>query len=464
MLLRTVRATIEKYGMFKRGDRVVVAVSGGPDSVALLRVLDSLKGIYEIHLHAAHLEHGIRADESLEDMKFVQAMCEEMAVPLSTGRASVRNAAETGGLSLEAAARKARYAFLHEVSEQIGGTKIATGHNANDQAETLLLNILRGAGLMGLRGVRPALAGTVVRPLIESKRAEIVEYLEGKGLAYRTDSTNLDERYERNKIRQVLIPLIEKEFNPGIVDALTRTAGVFSIVDEYIETTVSSAMTTCCANEDGRTVVDLAAFGEIPKAIKLFTLYSVLRSYEQDDQVVSFDIISAVLNLAERSKSGSRVDIGSGIVVLKAYDKLIIGRDLAATQTYEVRLDIPGTTPVPEAGATFRIEVLKERPGTGEVFRGGAAAYFDFDEIELPLVARSWKEGDRFTPFGLSGTKKVHDIFIDEKVPISQRATIPIVWDREGIIWVAGVRRVDRARITDGTKTILKIAYEKGGE
>jgi tRNA(Ile)-lysidine synthase len=371
--------------------------------------------------------------------------------------------ADAEGLSIEAAARKARYAFLDEVSRQIGGTKIATGHNANDQAETLLLNVLRGTGLMGLRGIRPALNGRVVRPLIESRRGEIIEYLESKGIPYRTDSTNLDNRYERNKIRQVLIPLIEKDFNPRIVDSLVRTAGVFSIVDDHIEAEVSQAMSSCCINEDGRTLVNLEAFSLIPKAIKLFAIYSVLRSYEEDDQVVTFDTISAVLNLAERSKSGSRVDIGSGIVVLREYDRLVIGRDLALVQAYQAKLGIPGTTRLPQADAVFQVEILNERPGTGEVFRSGETAFFDLDGLALPLVARSWKEGDRFVPFGLSGTKKVHDIFIDEKVPISQRAGVPIICDGDGIIWVAGVRRADRARIGDGTKTILKITYKKGG-
>jgi len=463
VLPRKVRGTIEKYGMLGKGDTVVVAVSGGPDSVAMLHVLDSLKAIYQLKLHVAHLEHGIRGEESLGDMRFVEDLCGRLSVPFTARSEDVPSLASSRGLSLEAAARKVRYAFLKEVSEDVKAGKIATGHNANDQAETLLLNLLRGAAMSGLSGIRPAMNGKIIRPLIESSRGEIEEYLEKKHLEFRVDSSNLDERLERNKVRRVLIPLIEKEFNPGIIDALSRSASVFALMNTYLTDRVTEALEVCAHSEEGRTTVDLEAFDEIPRAVKLFAIYKVVRSLEEDEQVVSFDILNAVLNLAARSKSGSRVDIGSGIVAMKEFEKLVIGRDLALVNRYDVRLEVPGTTPVPAADCTFETEILSERPGTGEIYRSGDTAYFDFAGIELPLSVRSWREGDRFVPFGLSGTKKVHDIFIDEKVAASQRPMIPMICDSEGIIWLVGVRRAERARIKDDTKTILKITYRKGG-
>jgi tRNA(Ile)-lysidine synthase len=463
MLPRKVRGTIEKYGMLRKGDTVVVAVSGGPDSVALLHVLDSLKTIYRLNLHVAHLEHGIRGEESRRDMKFVEELCRNLSLPFTARSEDVPALASSRGLSLEAVARKVRYAFLEEVSEEAKASRIATGHNANDQAETLLLNLLRGAGMAGLSGIRPAMNGRIIRPLIEATRAEIETYIDEKHLDFRLDSSNLDEHLERNKVRKVLIPLIEKEFNPGIVDALSRSASIFSIISMYLSDRVEEALKNCSHSEDGRTTIDLEAFDQLPPAVKIFALYKVMRSLEQDDQVVSFDILNAVLNLAARSKSGSRVDVGSGIVAMKQFNKLVIGRDLALVNRYDVRLEVPGTTVVEAAGCTFETEILSERPGTGEIYRSGDTAYFDFAGIDLPLTARSWREGDKFVPFGLSGGKKVHDVFVDEKVATSGRAMIPIICDGEGIIWVAGVRRAERARIKDDTKTILKIAYRKGG-
>jgi tRNA(Ile)-lysidine synthase len=463
VLLRRVRGTIEKYGMLTKGDMVVVAVSGGVDSVALLHVLNSLQSIYRLNLHVGHLEHGIRGEESVSDMRFVETLCRDLSIPLTTRSENVPEMARSRGLSLEAAARGVRYAFLEELAGDLKATKIATGHNANDQAETLLINLLRGAGMAGLSGIRPAMNGRIIRPLIEATREEIESYAADKELKFRVDSTNLDESHERNKIRRTLIPLIEREFNPGIVDSLARSASVFSIINRHMTDQVEGALKQCAVTEDGRTTIDLEGFEEVPHAVRLFALYSVIRSLEEDEQVVSFDILTAVLNLARRSKSGSRIDIGSGIVAMKEFDKLVIGRDLAMVNRYEVRLEVPGTTRVEAADCVFRIEVLTQLPGDGEVYRGGDTAYFDFSQVALPLAARSWREGDRFVPFGLSGTKKVHDVFIDEKVPASRRATIPIICDGEGVLWVAGVRRTDRARITDDTRTILKIAYEKGG-
>jgi tRNA(Ile)-lysidine synthase len=463
MLVRTVRTTIEKYGMLAGGERVVVALSGGPDSVALLHVLVSLKNTYRLELHAAHLEHGLRGEEALDDLRFVEALCGGLGLPLTVKRVKMADLAASSSLSLEAVARKVRYAFLEEVLAATGATRIATGHNANDQAETVLLKLMRGSGIAGLRGIRPAIEGRIIRPLVEAKRDEILLYLKEKGLDSRTDATNSEDAFDRNRVRRRLLPLIEQEFNPRIVDSLVRTASVFAMVGSYFENEVASVTKACCRFEEGRITVGLPVFRQAPQIVKLFTIYALLRSLEGDDQVVSFDTLSAVANVAERSQSGSRVDIGSGITALKEYDTLVIGRDVAGPVAYEVALSIPGVTAVGDAGCSFDLDVLEERPESADLYRSGSEAYFDFDKLALPLAARSWREGDRFVPFGLSGSKKVHDVFADEKVPISERARTPIVCDREDIIWVAGVRRAERARITDDTRTILRIAYRKDG-
>ncbi len=461
MLPRTVRRTIEKYSMFSRGDRVVVAVSGGPDSVALLHILDSLKEVYGIRLHAAHLEHGLRGEESVEDMKFVESLCESLSIPLTTGSEDIGEIAKRDGLSVEAVARKARYAFLDEVLMETGFTKLATGHNANDQAETVLLNLMRGSGLAGLSGMKPAMDDRIVRPLIEARSSEIAAYLKKKNIAYRIDSSNADTRFERNKVRSVLIPLIEKEFNPSIVDSLARTASVFSMVYEFFKEEVNKCMQTAVKTEEGRVTINLEPFNHYPEIVKLFTFHRILRSLEDDAQVISYDTLSALLNVAEKSASGSRIDIGAGIVALKEFESIVIGRDLALYEPYEVQLNVPGETVIEGAGYVYRVEVLKETPATPDVYKSGETVYFDFNEIGLPLVARNWREGDKFVPFGLKGSKKVHDVFIDEKVPISERSMIPLVCDAGGVVWVTGVRRADRARVTDKTSTIAKITYSK---
>ena len=461
MLPRTVRRTIEKYSMFSRGDRVVVAVSGGPDSVALLHILDALKEVYGIKLQAAYLEHGLRGEESVEDMRFVEALCESLSIPLTTESEDVGEMARAGGLSVEAAARKARYAFLEKVLAETGSKKIATGHSANDQAETVLINLMRGAGLAGLSGMKPAMEDGVVRPLIEARSSEIMAYLEQKKISYRTDSSNADTRFERNRVRRELIPFIEEKFNPSIVDSLARTASVFSMVYDFFKQEVDKSMRTAVKTQEGRVTLNLELFNPYPEIVKLFTFHRILRSLEDDEQVISYDTLSALLNVADKSRSGSRIDIGAGIVALKEFQSIVIGRDLALYEPYEVQLNVPGETTIESAGYVYRAEVLKEKPGTPDVYKSGESAYFDFNELTLPLVARNWREGDKFVPFGLKGSKKVHDVFIDEKVPISERTMIPLVSDADGVIWVTGVRRADRARVTDKTSTIVKITYSK---
>jgi tRNA(Ile)-lysidine synthase len=461
MLPRTVRRTIEKYSMFSQGDRVVIALSGGPDSVALLHMLNSLKDVYGIKIRAAHLEHGLRGDESIEDMKFVMSLCESLSIPITTKSEKIGEIAAQDGLSVEAAARKIRYAFLYDVLEETGFNKIATGHNANDQAETLLINLLRGSGLAGLSGMKPAMDERVVRPLIEAKRSEIEAYLEQRGLSFRTDSSNADIRFERNKVRNVLIPVMETEFNPGIVDSLTRTASVFSMVYEFFKGKVEKSMRAAVNKEEGRVTVNLELFRPYSDIVKLFTFHRILRSLEDDEQIISYDTLSALLNVAGKSQSGSRIDIGSGIIALKEFDSVVIGRDLALYEPYEVQLNVPGETRIENAGYVYTVEVFREKPETPDVYRSGQSAYFDFNELALPLVARNWREGDRFVPFGLKGRKKVHDVFVDEKVPVSDRTVIPLVCDSDGVIWVTGVRRGDRARITDETGGIVKITYSK---
>jgi tRNA(Ile)-lysidine synthase len=463
MLLRTVRATIEKYRMLSGGERLVVAVSGGPDSVALLHVLHSLRSTYQLDLHVAHLEHGLRGEDALEDQRFVEGLCRGLGLGLTARSVDVAERAAASTLSIEAVARQVRYAFLNDVLKETGATKIATGHNANDQAETLLLNLLRGSGIAGLRGIRPAMEGRIIRPLVEAKRDEILAYLADRHLDFRTDASNEDSTYDRNRLRKVLIPLIETEFNPKIVDSLVRTASIFSLVAEHFDGEVERARRVCCRSEDGRVVLNLERFSQLALIVKLFTLYAVLRSLEGDDQVVSYDALVALVNIAERSRSGSRVDVGSGIAAIKEFGTLVIGRDVALPEPYEVSLVIPGTTRIDQVSRVIEVSVLREPPDSGDVYRSGETAYFDLDKLALPLAARSWREGDRIIPFGMAGSKKVHDVFVDEKIPASERAGIPIICDKDEIIWIAGVRRSERARITDQTRTFVKITTRKDG-
>jgi tRNA(Ile)-lysidine synthase len=463
-LLKSVRGTIDKFGMLAGGELVVVAVSGGSDSVALLHSLYALRKHYKISLHAAHLEHGLRGGAAVEDMRFVESLCGGLGIPFTSGRIDVAKRAKASALSLEAVARQARYSFLEEVRRRTGAAKIATGHTANDQAETLLLNLIRGSGVLGLRGIRPVIDGRIIRPLLAATRPEILAYLEKNNLKFRTDDSNLDTTYDRNRVRHVLIPLIEKEFNPRIVESLARTRELFALVAGYLQGAAEAEAESCRQFGEGTVTIDLKRFAGLPPAVRMFTLYSAVRALEGDDQVATYERLSA-LDAAAGAESGTRIDIGSGLSAVKEFGALTIGRSLTATERYEVPLEIPGVTRVDPARCNIEVSVIEEpsSPEPGRGTGGAPSECFDLGQIEPPLIARSWRAGDRLTPFGMSGSKKVQDVFVDEKIPLGERGRIPIIVDRSGIIWIAGVKRAERAPVTGATSRAVRITLRKDG-
>ena len=474
MLVRSVRNTIDKYGMLAGGELVVVAISGGPDSVALLHALNALRPVYSISLHAAHLEHGLRGPAAVEDMKFVESLCRDLGVPVTTQSVDILERARTSTLSVEAVARQARYEFLEAVRTKTGAARIATGHTANDQAETLLLNLIRGSGTLGLRGIRPVIDGRIIRPLLETTRQQILEYLKENNTEFRTDDSNLDTAYDRNRVRQILIPLIEREFNPRIVESLSRTSEIFSLLADYIEEDVLREAESCRQFGEGTVTIDLERFARLSPAVRMFTLYSAVRALEGDDQVATYERLRALDRASAGSESGTRIDIGSGLGAVKEFGTLTIGRNPSISQPYRVALEVPGLTRIDLARCSIEVCMLGgsslagcEGEETGESFAKGIkrdiSASFDLAELAPPLVARSWREGDRLAPFGMKGTKKVQDVFVDEKVPLSERARIPIVCDERGIIWVAGVKRSARAPITGTTASAVRITLRKDG-
>jgi len=476
MLVRSVRSTIDKYRMLIGGELVVVGVSGGPDSVALLHVLNALRPVYKADLHVAHLEHGLRGKAAIADMKFVRSLCGDLGIPCTTRSIDVKGLAKASTLSVEAVGRKTRYAFLEEVRRETGAARIATGHTANDQAETLLLNLIRGSGILGLRGIRPVFEDRIIRPLIGSTRQEVLDHLEKNRLAFRIDDSNLDMAYDRNRVRQLLIPLIEREFNPRIVDSLVRTSNLFSSIADYIEEEVARGAGTCLQPGEGRATIDLKRFVALSPAVRTFILYAAVRALEGDDQVATYEKLSAVDAVARGSESGARIDIGSGLSAIKEFDILTVGRNPGPAESYTVPLAVPGVTLIETGPCEIEVSMRGERSPLGRqkaspgrvkaptgLAGGSVAAHFDLAGLALPLVARSWHEGDRFRPFGMRGSKKVQDVFVDEKIPLSRRGRIPLVCDRKGIIWIAGVKRSARAPITSRTRDSITLTLRKDG-
>lgn len=460
-MLEKVKATIEKYDMLQKGDRVLVGVSGGPDSVALLHILWKLRDLYSLFLHVVHLNHMFRGKEAEEDAEYVRMLCKEMEVPVVIETFDVPAFIEETGLSPEDAARKVRYGVYERVAGMLGARKIALGHNADDQAETVIMRVLRGTGLKGLGGIPPVRDGRFIRPLIEVTRTEIEAYCREEGLQTRMDATNVEPIYFRNKVRLELLPLLEERYSPAIKKHLHVLADIAREDDLYLDG-VAKRVFKELASEEGKGAISLPLKGllALPLSMQRRVVKLTVRAFFEADDPLSFLRIEEVLQMARTGRTGDSLDLPRGLRARKGYDNIVIERRADVSDTYfkgEVTVAIPGETSLPELGIAFHAEVfgreiLKEKSLLHEP--SAPYALLDLEGLEKPLVIRTRREGDVFQPLGMKGRKKLKDFFIDQKIPRRMRSGIPLLTTGNEVLWVVGVRISERVRITEKTKEV----------
>jgi len=460
-LISRVRWTIRKHHLLEAKDKVVVAVSGGADSVCLVSVLLGLKDEFGISLHIAHLDHGLRGEESDADARWVEALAHTLELPITVERRDVQKRAKNEKGSLEELAREIRYAFLSEVADEVQAEKIAVGHTLNDQAETVLLSLIRGAGIRGVRGMLPRL-GKVIRPLIEVSRDEVVAHLRSVGLAYREDSSNLEARFLRNRLRSELIPLMKSEFNSRVLESLSRYAELAGAEDSYLETVARGAFSSVLLRRSPTALVlDWRALARLHPALARRVVRTAIEEMKGDlRRMRSGHILSAL-----RLSTGRRLCLPCGLVVEREYGELIISAARSQRKGFEYALRIPGEIVVTEIGMSV-VTDCPNRSWLPSDLRAPSRdeAYFDLDGLRPPLVIRNRRKGDRIRLFGMGGEKKVKDIFIDDKIARSAREKIPILSDEEGILWIVGSRRAERARITKDTTRIVRVRAMRTSE
>ncbi len=456
-LLSKVRLAVEEGHLLERADRVVAAVSGGPDSICLLSLLLHLRDEWALSIHVAHLNHGVRGVESDEDAEWVSAMAERLGVPGTVRRVDPKESVALHGLSPEEGLRYLRHRFLFEVAETVGASKIATGHTLNDQAETLLLRLARGTGLSGMGGMLP-MRGKLIRPLLRVTRREIIDYLETEGLEYREDSSNRRLDYSRNRVRMKVIPALEKYCNLRIVELLGRFAELARSDNSYLDEAAEREMDQVVIRRGSKEMaLDRGRLVALDVALTRRVLRAAVREVSSSLRGVTSDHILSCLHL----KTGKRLHLPSGLVVSRQYDQLVLSTAKRSSRGFDYEFEIPGRVVVKESGLILVAElfdggVLKERPRAS----AGNEVYFDADGIEPPLSVRSRRPGDRMRPFGMEGERKVKDILIDDKVPREKRDLMPVVDDRTGILWLVGSRRSNRAPVVKSTRRVLKIGAE----
>lgn len=462
MLIEKVKKTVEKFGLIRKGERIVVAVSGGTDSTALLFALCRLKDDYDLRLYIAHLDHMVRSpQETAKDHQFVCRLAERLDLPVIFKKADVLKYAGEKKLSLEEAGRNRRYEFLLEAARDVGASKIALGHTLDDQTETILMRLIRGSGLRGLRGIPPLRVlgdKLVIRPLIEVWRREINAYLRRLNIKPLEDATNLTPKFFRNRVRHEVIGFLRR-YNPNIKEALARAAQNLTYDYEILADTIERVFVKTAKVKRGAVTIKFQNFEKSPIGLKRGILRRAIELVKGDLRGIDYSHIEKIEGLIAVGKGALelpdkiRVTVGRGSIVLHK----VRGRGPGVPVPRILkRLSVPGITLVPELGLSFEIKFAKRRIISG---KPKSAEYIDCDKIAEPLFLRTWKKGDRFRPLGMRSEKKLQDLFVDEKIPKGKRGLLPLVVCGRKIIWVCGLRLSEDVKITNATKRILRISY-----
>lgn len=467
-LERHVAASAKARQLFSPGEHLLVAVSGGPDSVALLTVLASLATPLRLKLTAIHINYGLRGEESEEDARFVVSTCKELGVPLTCKRVDLSGTSpQFRGASLQMRAREARYEMFRRTAAAVGAGKIALGHTADDHAETLMLWVLRGAGSAGLAGIPPVRDGVYVRPLFDIGRVEVLSYLEAKGRAFRTDSSNLKPVYLRNRIRHELMPLL-KQFNPSLLAALTQQSIILRDEHQWFEHSVATwAQAHLSQERDGSLTSSCPAMLKLPLAVQRRVIRHVVRQVTGSVQGVAFGVVEEIIRKIVHGRVGASMVL-RGVLIVREHERIRFSPDRVMRgctgdaertgmgEAVEVPLCIPSVVSWPPTGQIVRLTLAKLWKDGKPV--GRHVARFDADQFAHRLVLRSWKPGDWFCPRGMGGRrKKLSDYFSDIKLPREQRSRVPVLVAPDGILWVVGHRADHRFGVTAATRRMLTV-------
>lgn len=453
---------INENSMIKEGDKVLVALSGGPDSVCLLHLLHSLKDELKIDLYAAHVNHLIRGDEAFGDENYARELCECLDVKFFVRQVRVEDIAKEKGISTEMAGRDERYGFFNEIREAENINKIAIAHNANDQAETLIMRIMRGTGLEGLVGIRPIRDGLYIRPILSLTREEIENYCEVNSLNPRIDQTNLEEVYSRNKVRLKAIPFIRENFNPDIINTLNRLSQTAMSDSEFIEQIVNERYKIFCTIKDGKAILAKEKFDEKEAVLTRMirkALMEVSGAFNNFELKHIYDVIAL-----QKGSTGKRISLTNDIIAINEYGNIIIVSEKSIESLVSdelIKIDVASlikekVKKISFNSYEFNFEVVENN---GKInFKNTNEKYFSFDGIET-ITVRTRKNGDKIVPFGFKGTKKLKEIFISSKIPKDERDLIPII-DFDGeIAWIVGLRNSELFKINRHSKILIKISF-----
>jgi tRNA(Ile)-lysidine synthase len=458
---------IHRHGLFAEAGGVLLAVSGGADSIALLHVLRALRaaGVLEAQIACAHVNHQLRGPASDADEHFVVEQASQLGLSVVARAVDVRAHARTHGLSLETAARQLRLAGLAEIAHSHKCTWVGTGHQKNDNAETLVHRLRRGTGFRGLAGIRPVRWFGDLRfasPLLCATRREIVQYLEGRGLQWREDHTNADIAYTRNYIRHKLLPFLQQEAQGCLVEELSELAASAKRLYDRIEREAEEAWSRFVESAEGKAVVHAPGLASLPEPVAIELIRQAMASLRCGGSDMTRLHYKSILQSAGSNGSGKDISLPSGFVARHERERITLSNSKPAKARRiglaPTVLQVPGRTRF--AGREVEARILQRDEldrSKIEGDKGRFREYFDLDRVKLPVVVRLRQVGDRFQPLGMSGEKKVGKFLTTAKVPHDLRERILIFADRERIVWVCPVRISEQTKITESTRRVLEL-------
>ncbi|MBI2287649.1 MAG: tRNA lysidine(34) synthetase TilS [Chloroflexi bacterium] len=453
---------------------LLVAVSGGPDSVCLLHILTTLQDELDIKLHVAHLDHQLRGAESAADARYVARLAEQLGIPSTIDRRDVKAYQARRHLSLEEAAREVRYTFLAEVARSIGTSRVAVGHTTDDNIETILMHLIRGSGTRGLRGLQPNTRWpsadsslTIIRPLLTVSRQETSAYCYDHQLAPRTDTSNQSLSPLRNRIRHQLLPLLQS-YNQRVSDALLRTARIAGDDLAFLDKETARLWNKVARRQGDIIILDKARLLKLPSALQRHLLRKAIEELLGNLRDIETSHIEEII-AALPKPSGKSLNLPGGLTFSILYDRYQLGMDSTALCPFPVlktkfALKIPGETLLP--GWRVTAAVIKRRRITRNGVEGTGptdnfTVYLDLDKAGDKAVVRRRHPGDRFQPMGMNQLKKMGEFMVDAKIPRAWRQRVPIICSPEQILWVVGWRIDDRVKVTENTRHVLRLEFER---
>ncbi|MDD3226635.1 MAG: tRNA lysidine(34) synthetase TilS [Tissierellia bacterium] len=453
-----IKNNIIERNLIAPGDNILIALSGGPDSVFLFHNLRKLRETLSFNLYASHINHMYRGKDAMHDEGFVRKLCDKYGIKLFVKRKNATEYAKELKVTEEEAGRVLRYDFFKENLKEVGGGKVAIAHNLNDQAETVLQRIIRGTGIDGLSAMSFQM-DNLIRPMLNISRNEIMNYLHENNYDYCIDITNTQDIYGRNKIRLNLIPYLEQNFNPNIQSSLCRMSETMGrdkkIIEKYVEVKFLEALKE---KGDLRVVMDLSLLksldiGEMGRIIR-----RGLEELKGNTVNVEMKHIDSAISLIISGKTGKKINLTDGFTVEISYDNFIINKTVEKVPDFEYNIVLNRLNQIDEINKTLFAAVADIADMSEVNIKDKDVISVDYDLIKGSLVARNRRLGDSMIPCGMKGSKKIKDIFIDLKIPKEERDSKLIIADDENIIWLEGYRINDKYKVSAATKKILNIS------